>query len=76
MTQKIINIGTAANKGDGDVLRTAFSKINDNFTELYVRTEDDIQIPSQINNGGKILTTNGTTLSWIALDGGNASTRF
>ena len=35
MTQKIINIGTSPNKGDGDVLRTAFGKINDNFTELY-----------------------------------------
>ena len=34
MTQKIINLGTA-NKGNGDPLRTAFSKVNDNFTELY-----------------------------------------
>ena len=35
MTQKIINIGTA-DKGNGDPLRTAFTKVNDNFTELYV----------------------------------------
>src|SRR5210317_1019907 len=35
MAQKIINIGTSANKGDGDPLRLAFGKINDNFTELY-----------------------------------------
>jgi hypothetical protein len=34
MTQKIINLGTA-NKGNGDPIRTAFSKVNDNFTELY-----------------------------------------
>lgn len=34
MTKQIINIGTA-DKGNGDPLRTAFSKVNDNFTELY-----------------------------------------
>jgi hypothetical protein len=30
-----INLGTSANKGDGDPLRTAFTKVNDNFDELY-----------------------------------------
>jgi hypothetical protein len=30
-----INIGTSANSGDGDVLRDAFIKVNDNFNELY-----------------------------------------
>ena len=35
MAQKNINIGTSANKGDGDPLRTAFDKVNDNFDELY-----------------------------------------
>ena len=35
MAQQTINIGSGANKGDGDPLRTAFDKINDNFTELY-----------------------------------------
>ena len=69
MTQKIINIGTAANKGDGDVLRTAFSKINDNFTELYAATAADVQIPTQTDNGGKYLTTNGSTLSWATVSG-------
>ena len=34
MTQQIINLGTA-DKGNGDVLRTAFTKVNDNFAELY-----------------------------------------
>lgn len=34
MTQKIINLGTA-NKGNGDPIRVAFGKVNDNFTELY-----------------------------------------
>lgn len=35
MAKQVINLGTSANKGDGDPLRTAFTKINDNFTELY-----------------------------------------
>ena len=35
MTQQIIEIGLAPNTGTGDPLRVAFSKSNDNFTELY-----------------------------------------
>ena len=35
MTQQIINVGNVANDGQGDTLRTAFIKSNDNFTELY-----------------------------------------
>lgn len=35
MPQQIINIGTLPNDGTGDPLRTAYSKINDNFAELY-----------------------------------------
>ena len=35
MTQQIINVGAQPNDGEGDPLRTAFQKINENFTELY-----------------------------------------
>ncbi len=35
MAKQVINLGTSANKGDGDPLRTAFDKVNDNFDELY-----------------------------------------
>lgn len=35
MAQQIIDIGTTANDGTGDPLRTSFIKCNDNFTELY-----------------------------------------
>jgi hypothetical protein len=35
MTQEIINVGAAPNDGEGDPLRTAFQKINNNFTQLY-----------------------------------------
>jgi len=33
MAQEIINIGTTPNDGTGDPLRTAFTKVNENFTE-------------------------------------------
>jgi len=39
MTQQIINVGAAPNDGDGDPIRTAFIKTNDNFTELYARVQ-------------------------------------
>ena len=40
MAQQSINIGSAANDGTGDPLRTAFDKINDNFTDLYGSTAE------------------------------------
>lgn len=35
MAKQTINIGSAANDGTGDPLRTAFDKVNDNFDEVY-----------------------------------------
>ncbi|PNU02526.1 hypothetical protein [Novosphingobium guangzhouense] len=40
MARQDIDIGASANDGTGDDLRTAGSKINANFTELYGATED------------------------------------
>ena len=42
MAKQIVNIGSSVNKGDGDPLRTAFDKINDNFDELYAATTLDL----------------------------------
>ena len=39
MAQEIVNIGSNPNAGDGDQTRTAFTKINNNFTEVYERVE-------------------------------------
>ena len=50
MAQQNINIGTSANKGDGDPLRTAFDKINDNFDELYLKV-------GNLETGGVTVTT-------------------
>ena len=35
MTQQIINVGASANDGQGDPIRTAFIKCNNNFSQLY-----------------------------------------
>ncbi len=42
MAKQTINIGTTANDGTGDPLRTAFDKVNDNFTELYADDTGDV----------------------------------
>jgi hypothetical protein len=38
MAQRIINVGQSANDKGGDLLRNAFIKINENFSELYTLT--------------------------------------
>ena len=35
MAKQTINIGTNQDDGTGDLLRVAFNKVNDNFTEIY-----------------------------------------
>ena len=40
--KQVINIGTTANDGTGDPLRSAFDKVNDNFTELYTDDAGDV----------------------------------
>jgi len=39
MAQEIIDVGTTANDGQGDPIRTAFIKTNNNFSELYARAQ-------------------------------------
>ena len=63
MAKQIINIGTSANDGTGDPLRTAFDKINDNFSELY--TDDEGDVNSVSGSGGLEVdqTTGAVTVS-------------
>jgi len=39
MAQQIINVGAAPNDGAGDPIRTAFTKCNNNFGQLYSRVQ-------------------------------------
>jgi hypothetical protein len=63
MAQQLINIGSTVNDGTGDTLRSGAQKINANFAELYLTT-----IPTQVGNGGKFLSTDGTGTQWVSID--------
>lgn len=39
MALEVINVGSAPNDGTGDALRTAYTKCNNNFAELYSRLQ-------------------------------------
>lgn len=60
MTQQVINIGSSPNDGTGDPLRTAYNKINENFSELYAKgaggsnleiNNNDIGVAQDSTNG-------------------------
>jgi hypothetical protein len=87
MAKQTINIGSSANDGTGDPLRTAFDKINDNFTELY-GTDNDINtldanmnvnnfaITTGVTNGDITVTPNGTgniNLGSVTINGSTIS---
>ena len=50
MAQQTVGIGSSANDGTGDPLRTAFTKINENFTEVYASLGMDTDKGIDINN--------------------------
>jgi hypothetical protein len=58
MSQQIIGVGSLANDGTGDPLRTAMIKINENFTEIY--SKDAV---------GSNLDISGNTISSTVADG-------
>ncbi len=43
MSQQLINIGTA-DQGNGDPIRTAFNKVNENFTELFEQVSASVVV--------------------------------
>jgi hypothetical protein len=70
MSRKIINVGSAPLAGDGEQLRDAFIKVNDNFEEIYVAVEN-INIPTDISQ----LTDNQGLLA-DSFDGGGAASEY
>ena len=58
MARQSINIGSSANDGTGDPLRTAFDKINDNFVELYGTDGDSKTLANNLDvNGHNIISS-------------------
>jgi len=65
MAKQTIGIGSAANDGTGDPLRTGFSKVNDNFNEVYSSytmtgklTVGNSSVNTTVSNTGGIVTAN------------------
>jgi hypothetical protein len=54
-TQEIINIGTLPNDGEGDPLRVAFSKINNNFSNLFATFVNTTTSYSVGNTPGQVI---------------------
>lgn len=76
--QTNVSIGTAANDGTGDTLRSAFSKVNTNFTEVYSALRSGFLLIGTTNStlsnavvlelGGNVyFTTNGSTVTLHAI---------
>jgi hypothetical protein len=79
MAKQTINIGTAANDGTGDPLRTSFDKANDNFDEIYlagpvgtniritsnsiVSTDENGNITIDPNGGGNVIVNSDLVVS-------------
>jgi hypothetical protein len=51
MAQQEINVGSEPNDGQGDPLRTAYIKCNNNFTELYQRFKSTVPATAVGVNG-------------------------
>jgi hypothetical protein len=83
MAKQTVNIGSSANDGTGDQLRTAFDKINDNFDETYSFVNQDgssdlVIDPNgsygniKVNNNSLTITTSRTPASAVGVSGDTA----
>ena len=72
MARLDINVGTNANDGTGDDLRTAMVKINTNFTELYAETLVD----SGISISGNTISSNRSDDDIVFEPSGVGAVRF
>jgi hypothetical protein len=88
MAKQVIGIGTTANDGTGDTVRTAFDKTNDNFTELYsgagvadngvtfAKLEDRYTVLSALGSGTSFSLDFSTATTFTATASGAATFTF
>lgn len=69
-----INVGVIANDGTGDDLREAFIKINDNFNDLDLRTEQTTAVNVGSTGAGVYKGLSASELQFRKLVAGNAIT--
>lgn len=71
MAQQNINVGTAANDGTGDPLRTGFVKTQANFTDLYTTSPAfAVWTGSAWPARSSVTNLPGRTVIWIGNPGG------
>lgn len=83
MAKQTINVGTTANDGTGDPLRTAFTKVNQNFTEVYTTLDEKANIadlpdiPQDIadltDNSNLLANTGNVTFDGVTITGGTVA---
>ena len=84
MAKLIINVGEEANDGTGDPIRTAMTKSNTNFTELYESVADlegggtgygNVEVSAHLNvstaEDDQVLSWDGIDFAWV--DAGGAA---
>jgi hypothetical protein len=71
MAKQIIAVGSAANDGSGDILRNAFIKVNENFTELY-SFDAGLNVPNTLTD----LSISDGTLGQLLQANGNGTFEF
>jgi hypothetical protein len=73
MSQQYINIGANPNDGNGNPLRTAFDKVNDNFTQLFQGLQANLSVSGNIT-AGNIFALNNISAQGTVLAAGNIVT--
>jgi len=73
MAKQTINIGTSANDRTGDPLRTAFTKVNQNFTEVYNSIVTDISDLTDTQNLLYLANTGDITFDGVKVIGGGTA---
>lgn len=63
MTKQTINLGTAPAGSDGDTTRSGFTKVNQNFDELYLRVQG--KLTKDVSGGGTIALTAAEALNGL-----------
>ena len=89
MAKQTVNIGSTANDGTGDQLRTAFNKLNQNFDEVYgtnfvteLMLNDNIVGAAELKvtgngNVGQLLSSDGDgTMTWANAASGRYTTEI
>jgi hypothetical protein len=72
MSKKVINVGRA-DRGDGDPIRVAFVKVNDNFNELYGLVSNVSTVNIRLDGGAASTNYDANGLN---IDGGVSNSTF